>query len=135
MKLNLQSRRAGPMRKFSLTLAAVALVLISAGTDSSVAQGGSGERIDKVSNQRLTGNSFTSLRGLSYQECERRCLADRQCKALEHIRRRAVGASASHCRLFSSFGAAHASRNSDIGYKRPGLATDKALPPVAKPAP
>ena len=123
------------MRKFYLTLAAVALVLISAGTDSSVAQGGSGERIDKVSNQRLAGNSYANLRGLSYQQCERRCLAERQCKALEHTRGGAVGGTASQCRLFSSFGAAHASRDADIGYKRPGLAKDKAPPLAAKPAP
>jgi esterase/lipase superfamily enzyme len=123
------------MRKISLTLAAVALVLVSAGTDSSLAQGGAGERIDKVANQRLAGNSFASVRGLSYQQCERRCLADRQCKALEHVRGGTVGAAASQCRLFSSVGAAQASQNSDIGYKRSALAKDKAPPPVARTAP
>jgi len=123
------------MWKFSLALAVAALVLVLAGTDSSVAQGGPGDRIDKVSNRRLTGNSFASLRGLSYQQCERRCLADRQCMALEHVRGGTAGPRASHCRLFSSYGAAHASRDSDIGYKRPGVVKDKALPPVARSAP
>ena len=130
MKLNLQGS-AGLMRKSSLTLAAVALIVLSARVDSAVAQGVSGDRIDKVSNHRLTGNSFASLRGVSYSQCERRCLAAPQCKALELIR----GAGATGlCRLFSSVGAAHVSQNADIGYKRPGTVTDKALPPAAKPA-
>ena len=95
------------MRKFLLTLAAVVLGLISTGTDSSLAQG---ERIDKVSNRRLAGSSFVNLRGLSYQECERRCMAEQRCKALEHIRGGAARGSTSQCRLFSAFGAAHAAQ-------------------------
>jgi esterase/lipase superfamily enzyme len=121
------------MRKFSFTLAAVAFILVAAGIGNTAAQAGPGERIDKISNQTLTGNPFVSLRGLSYQQCERRCLAERQCRALEHIRGGTAGANTSQCRLFSSFGAAHASQASDIGYKRPGLA--ETLPPVAGPAP
>ena len=120
------------MRKSSLTLAVVALIVLSAGADCAVAQGGSGDRIDKVSNHRLTGNAFTSLRAVSYSQCERRCLAEPQCKALELIR---GGGATGLCRLFSSVGAAHVSQNADIGYKRPGVVTDKALPPAAKPAP
>src|SRR5689334_19545855 len=120
------------MRNISLTLAAAALALVSAGTGSSLAQGGSAERIDKVSNRGLAGHSYASLKGLTYSQCERRCLADTRCKALEHVRRVAIGANDSQCRLFSSFGAVHASQNSDVGYKRPGLASHKALPPAAK---
>ena len=131
MKLNLQSS-AGLMRKSSLTMAAVALIVLSARADSAVAQGGSGDRIDKVSNHRLAGSSYTSLRGVSYSQCERRCLAEPQCKALELIR---GGGATGLCRLFSSVGAAHVSQNADIGYKRPGLAADKMLPPAAKPVP
>jgi esterase/lipase superfamily enzyme len=123
------------MRKFSLTLAAAALVLISAGTGSSMAQGGSGERIDKISNRSLTGNSFVSLQGLSYHNCERRCLVSPECKALEHTRGGRAGGAASQCRLFSSVGAARASQSSDIGYKRSALAKDTAPPPVARSAP
>ena len=123
------------MRKFFLTLAAVAPIVLSAGIDSSLAQGSSGERIDKVANRRLTGNSYASLKGLSYHNCERRCLADRQCKALEHTRGGPAGGAASQCRLFNSAGAAYAAQNSDIGYKRSGLAKDTAPPPVPKPAP
>jgi esterase/lipase superfamily enzyme len=123
------------MRKFFLTLAAVALALIGGGADISLAQGGAGERIDRVSNRRLTGSPFADLRGLSYQLCERRCLANRQCMALEHVRGGATGAGASHCRLFSSFGASRAASDADIGYKRASVATDKAPPPVARSAP
>ncbi len=123
------------MRKFFLTLAAAALTLIGAGADLSLAQGGAGERIDRVSNQRLAGSPFSDLRGLSYQQCERRCLGDRQCMAIEHVRGGPTGAGASHCRLFRTFGAAHAAGDADVGYKRSGVAKDTAPPHAAKPAP
>jgi hypothetical protein len=124
------------MRKFSFTLATVALILVAVGTDTSVAQGGSGVRIDKVSNQRLSGNSFKSLNGLSYQQCERLCLTDPQCMALEHIRvRDTPGGSTSQCRLFHSFGVAHASPGSDIGYKRSDVAKKNAPPPLSDSVP
>jgi esterase/lipase superfamily enzyme len=120
------------MRKFSLMLAALALALISAGAGGAVAQGGAGERIDKVSNRKLGGHPFISLKGLSYHECEQRCLADGQCKALEHTR---AGGATGQCRLFSSFGGAHAAQDADVGYKRQGVAKDKAPAPVARSAP
>jgi esterase/lipase superfamily enzyme len=123
------------MRKSFLTLAAVAFVVLSAGADSSLAQGGSADRIEKVSNRRLTGAAYASLNGLSYRTCERRCLADRQCKALEHTRGGRAGGAAAQCRLFRAAGAAHAAPNSDVGYKRAGLAQDKAAPPVTRSAP
>jgi esterase/lipase superfamily enzyme len=122
------------MRKFSLTLAAVVLILLSAPIDRAAAQGGPGERIDKIPNQGLAGTSFANLRGLSYEECEKRCLADRQCKALEHVRGGTTGENASQCRLFSAFGEARASQVSDIGYKRTVLATDDKSPPLRGPA-
>jgi len=124
------------MRNFSFALAAAALILASAPNNAALAQGSSGERIDKVSNQRLAGSAFASLTGLSYQQCERRCLADPQCKALEHVRGGGTpGKSTSRCRLFSSFGAAQASQGSDIGYKRSTVAKSKVAPPVVKSAP
>ena len=117
------------MRKFSLTLAAAALVLAWAGLGSAVAQNASGDRIEKAANQRLSGSSYISLRGLSYEDCEKRCLAEQQCKALVHVREGAAGAIASQCRLFSTFGTALAARDSDVGYKRQGLAKDTSPPP------
>jgi esterase/lipase superfamily enzyme len=117
------------MRKFSLTLAAAALVLAWAGLGSAVAQNAPGDRIEKAANQRLSGSSYISLRGLSYEDCEKRCLAEQQCKALVHVREGAAGAIASQCRLFSTFGTALAAQDSDVGYKRQGLAKDTSPPP------
>src|SRR5262245_8569206 len=130
------------MRTFPLTLAAVAM-LSWAGAGDAAAQSATAERIDKVANRRLTGSPYASLSGLSYEQCERRCLAERACRALEHVR---GGASASQCRLFGAFVTAHAAAHSDVGYKRPALAKDtehaarKAAPgapraPLAKSAP
>ena len=120
------------MRRFPLTLAAVAMFSWAGGADLA-AQSRTTERIDKVANHRLTGSAYASLRGLSYEQCERRCLADHACRALEHIRGGTGGANTSQCRLFRAFGTAHAAANSDVGYKRPTLAKDIA-PPVG-PAP
>src|SRR5262249_4897317 len=122
------------MRKIPLTLAAVAM-LSWAGAGDLAAQSGTGERIDKVANRRLTGSAYASLRGLSYEQCEQRCLADRQCRALEHVRGGVGRASTSQCRLFRAFGMAHAAPNTDVGYKRPALARDIAPPSAPKPAP
>src|SRR5262245_3275317 len=120
------------MRRFPFTLAAVAMLSWAASADLA-AQSRTAERIDKVANHRLTGGAYASLKGLSYEQCERRCLADHACRALEHIRGGTGGANTSQCRLFRAFGTAHAAANSDVGYRRPTLAKDIA-PPV-RPAP
>src|SRR6185295_2724407 len=121
------------MRRFFLALAALALSMLSAGNDVALAQAGPGERIERISNRRLSGNAYASLRGLTFQQCEKRCLADRQCTALEHTRGGSVvaGANASQCKLFRSFGTAQASADSDVGLKRPALAAK--APPHAPP--
>src|SRR5947209_6560859 len=124
MKSNLQSRSVGPMRKSFVAMAAVAIILLSGSADDAAAQGSSHDRIERVANHRLTGSVFADLRGLTYRDCERRCLVDRQCVALEHVRGAAAGAIASHCRLFRSVGAAHAARDADIGYKRSSAAAE-----------
>jgi esterase/lipase superfamily enzyme len=125
------------MRRFPLTLAAVAMLSWAGGADLA-AQSRTAERIDKVANHRLIGSAYASLRGLSYEQCERRCLADHACRALEHIRGGTGGANTSQCRLFRAFGSAHAAANSDVGYKRPTLAKDIAPPvgpaPTARPS-
>jgi esterase/lipase superfamily enzyme len=119
------------MRTFPLTLAAAAM-LSWAGSAGLAAQRGTPERIDKLANHRLTGSAYASLRGLSYEQCERRCLADRACRALEHIH--GGGTANASCRLFRAFGTAHAAANSDVGYKRPTVAKDTAPPaPTARP--
>src|SRR5262245_875642 len=127
----LRSRGAGAMRRFPRTLAAVVLLLWAVGADLA-AQSATAERIDKLANHRLTGSAYASLTGLSYEQCERRCLADHACRALEHIRG-AGGAKTSQCRLFRAFGNAHAAANSDVGYKRSTLA--KETPPRVGSAP
>jgi esterase/lipase superfamily enzyme len=119
------------MRRFPLTLAVVAMLSGAGGADLA-AQSGTAERIDKVANHRLTGSAYASLRGLSYGQCERRCLADRACRALEHIRGGIGAANNSQCRLFRAFGAAHAAANSDVGYKRPTLSKDTTPPGSAR---
>lgn len=130
------------MRRVFFTWAAMMLFLVSAGSHGSLAQDGSGARIDKVANRGMSGSPFATLRGLSYQQCERSCLLDAKCLALEHVR--ATGTAAankSQCRLFSSVGAVRAAQGSDIGYKRSSVAKSKApppaaaAPPVAQPAP
>ena len=132
------------MRRFPLTLAAVAMLTWAGGAEMAAqshaakrATERATERIDKVANHRLTGSAYATLRGLSYEQCERRCLADRACKALEHVRGGTGGAKTSQCSLFRGFGAAHAAADSDVGYKRPMLAKDAAPPvgsaPVARP--
>jgi len=121
------------MRRFALVLAAAVLVLFTAGLGSAMAQGSSGDRIEKVANRRLAGNAYTSLSGLSYADCEKRCLAETQCKALVHERGGAGGRPPSLCRLYSVFGTAMASQGSDVGYKRQGLADGKSAPPPAQP--
>jgi esterase/lipase superfamily enzyme len=120
------------MRRFPLTLAAVAMFSFTGGADLA-AQSRTAERIDKVANHRLTGSAYASLRGLSYEQCERRCLGDHACRALEHIRGGTGGLNTSQCRLFRAFGTAQAAANSDVGYKRATLARDIA--PPAGPAP
>jgi esterase/lipase superfamily enzyme len=111
------------MRRFSLTLAAVVMLSWAGGADLA-AQGPTAERIDKVANFRLTGSAYAILRGLSYEQCERRCLADHACRALEHIRGGIGVAKASQCRLFRATGTALPAANSDVGYKRSILARD-----------
>jgi esterase/lipase superfamily enzyme len=124
------------MRRFLLTLAAVAMLTWAGGAEMA-AQSRGAERIDKVANHRLTGSAYASLRGLSYEQCERRCLIDHACKALEHVRGGPGGANTSQCRLFRAFGTAHAAADSDVGYKRSMLARDAAprvgSTPVARP--
>ena len=119
------------MRRFPRTLAAVVMLLWAVGADLA-AQSATAERIDKLANHRLTGSAYASLTGLSYEQCERRCLADHACRALEHIRG-AGGAKTSQCRLFRAVGNAHAAANSDVGYKRSTLA--KETPPRVGSAP
>src|SRR5215831_11364015 len=124
--------RAQAMRRFSLTLAAVAMLSWAGGADLA-AQSPTAERIDKVANHRLTGSAYAILRGLSYEQCERHCLADHACRALEHFRGGIGVANASQCRLFRAAGTAHAAPNSDVGYKRSILAKDKAPPVLSTP--
>ena len=121
------------MRKFCFTLATMASVLLCVGANISAAQGASGERIEKISNRRLAGHTFLTLRGLDYQQCEARCLSEQQCKALEHVHGSSSGLRASTCRLFSSFTSAHASTGADVGYKLPGLAKGAKPQPEKSP--
>ena len=120
------------MRKSSLTLAVVALIVLSAGADCAVAQGGSGDRDRQGLQSQAYGQRI-------HQPESSELLAVREAlpgrAAMQGARAYPGGGATGLCRLFSSVGAAHVSQNADIGYKRPGVATDKTLPPAAKLAP
>ena len=79
----------------------------------------------------MNGTSYARLTGLTYEQCEARCLGDPQCVALEHFRGGGVifGRTA-QCKLFSSAGEPRASTLADSGYKRPGAAPKRVTAPV-----
>jgi esterase/lipase superfamily enzyme len=88
-----------------------------------------GARIDKLSNQRLSGTYYARHVGMTYDECVRECLRDTQCLALEHHRGGGlVFGRQSYCKLFSEPGSPRASNTTDIGFKRTSPST---LPPPA----
>ncbi|MFV0295080.1 MAG: alpha/beta hydrolase, partial [Hyphomicrobiaceae bacterium] len=75
-------------------------------------------RIVKAENTRLQGDAFARLRRLSYAQCERYCLADRRCKALEFYPGEAGRRRSYNCALFSNVRAAVRARHVLAGYKR-----------------
>lgn len=79
----------------------------------------------REANKRLTGKAYSTLRGLDYEACEARCLADAKCVALEHFRGGRVVNRRAQCKLFSSVGETRSNRHADIAFKRrgPGKAT------------
>ena len=83
------------------------------------------QHIERVKNQRLSGDVFARFTGLTLEQCEHTCLSDPQCVAVEHFRAegRIIGRGAL-CRLFTTAGVARSSRFSDIGYKRQGARRD-----------
>jgi esterase/lipase superfamily enzyme len=103
---------------------AAALVIAAAWISGPVvAQAQSRSHIEKITNKRLSGTAYLRLNGLSYAACEARCLAEPECKALEHFRgSRGLFGRSMQCRLFKSAGAALPSQTADIGYKRTAVA-------------
>lgn len=76
--------------------------------------------IEKSSNMRLSGESYATLSGLSYETCEQRCLSEAKCVALEHYRGGRITGRQSQCKLFSRAGETRPYRYSDVGFKRRG---------------
>jgi len=103
-----------------------------AGGGSAAAQGQSGH-IERIANKRLSGTAYAKLPGLSYEECEARCLADAKCVALEHFRGGRIVNRGTQCRLFSAAGEERASTYSDIGYRRAGAGPARTAKKAAKP--
>jgi len=98
---------------------AIALVLgLSALHDAAFAQA----FIQKVENKALTGAAYSRLRNLSFAQCERVCLRDARCVAIEHHRGGGAPERSSNCALFSKVERSADSQNSDIGYKRRAVA-------------
>lgn len=89
--------------------------------------------IEKVGNKRISGRPYVRMSGLSYAQCEQRCLQDPQCKSLEHYRGGGVviGRNAS-CRLFSDVGDTRDSRYADVGFKRTRAAARPTEPSKKK---
>lgn len=102
---------------FRLATIAVGVGLVAG---PSVATAQTRSHIEKSANQRLSGDAFATFTGLSYDQCESRCLAEPQCQALEHYRGGRVLARQTQCKLFSSTGDARPNQYADVGYKRPG---------------
>ena len=92
--------------------------------------------IEKVENKALKGAAYARLKGLTYQQCEQRCLADARCVAIEHYRGGGLLRRSSNCALFSSVEQTADAKHSDIGYKRrsvaaaPGAAAPSARPRI-----
>lgn len=111
-------------------LLAICVLAVPVLSGPAMAQGG-GQHIDKVANKRLSGTSYARIRGLSYEDCERRCLAEARCVAIEHYRGGGVifGRNA-QCKLFSVAGEVRSSNFADIGFKRAGPGRRPPPPPV-----
>jgi esterase/lipase superfamily enzyme len=88
--------------------------------------------IEKVENKALKGAAYARVRDLTYQQCERRCLEDARCVAIEHYRGGGVLRRSSNCALFSSIEKSGDSKYSDIGFKRRSVA---AAPGTVAPKP
>ena len=78
--------------------------------------------IDKVEDQSFRGEAYIRLTGLSYAQCEERCLRDPQCVAMEHYRGGGTLRRSPSCSLFSTVGETVASTTSVIGYKKQSTA-------------
>ncbi|MGE0701381.1 MAG: PAN domain-containing protein, partial [Hyphomicrobiaceae bacterium] len=89
---------------------------------------------EKVENKVLVGSAFARLRGLTYEQCQERCLRESRCLAFEHYRGGGVIRRSSNCALFSSVREAKSSTWSDIAYKRQSVAAEGAAPVKKKAA-
>lgn len=93
---------------------------------AAVAQGNPGSQtIERVANRSLKGAAYARLRGLSWGQCEARCLADARCLGFEHFRGGGVIRRVANCALFSVIESSNESRYSDVGYKRRSVASKK----------
>ncbi len=109
-----------------LAMLAVAALTMFLGSGAADAQNRSHHMV-REANKRLTGNAYATLRGLDYDACEARCLAEAKCVALEHYRGGRVFNRQPQCKLFSSIGETRSNKHADIAFKRrgPGKASAK----------
>lgn len=105
--------------RFRWVLAAVWFVGLALATSGAAfAQ----NRIEKRESKSLRGDAYVRLTGLSYAQCEERCLRDPQCVAMVHYRGGGTIQRSPACSLFSALDDEVASTTSDVGYKRQSTA-------------
>jgi esterase/lipase superfamily enzyme len=94
---------------------AVAAVIVAMAGVTSVS---SAPYIEKIEGRALSGTAYARLTGLTYKQCETRCLGDQRCVALEHMPAKDDPPQLARCSLFSATRTARADADAVIGYKR-----------------
>lgn len=111
-----------PTSSLSMLMAwLVALCCLSLGVPPAAQAQGRASHIERSTNYRLSGTVIATVRGLTWEQCEARCLGEQRCIAIEHFRGGFVLNRATQCKLFSTAGDRRANRYADIGFKRPGV--------------
>lgn len=96
-----------------------------AGTAESVAQTAPAVRMEFRANWSTKGDGYATTTGTTYGECEARCLADARCQSLEFFKPKR------QCNLYADVPLDGASRDADVGIKRPTATVSAAASGVA----
>ncbi len=105
------------LKHFARAMTALAILVVGAASLPATVRAQT-SRIEKIDSTAVTGSAYARLRRLTYDQCEKRCLSDRRCVALEFHEGEAGRRRSFNCALFSSIGQTRKAANTIVGLKR-----------------